>query len=187
MLDKVKGRLMQRYGPKQSGGTYERKVAAPAIETTEVHTYREEVQPVLLREDNEVEVRTTIQPILEDEQSSSEVIEDVEPLRFLDVQHTPDEEDKAIEESNREAMEALGGHEVEEQDVQVIRLGEVAETHMRRHVVEVIQPVIRRRVAKEHLTVRYQPRYERHSRVTMGVIREAEAITMDQWSRHASA
>lgn len=181
MLDKVKSRLMQRYGPKHSSGTFERKVAPPAVETTEVHTFREEVQPVVLREDNEVEVRTTIQPVLEDQQKDAEVIEDVEPLRYVEVQQEPEDEDRAIEEANRDALEALGRHEVEELQPQIVDMGEITETQSRRHVVEIVQPVIRRRVTKDHLTVRYQPRFERFTRVTIRPAHTAHAVSAGQW------
>ena len=185
VVDKVKRRLMQRFG--EGTDTYERKVAPVAYDTVQHNRYKEQHQEVVVREDEQVEVRTILQPIVEDVFAPGDVIEDTDPLALEEVRFDPEGEDLERQHRAHAAVDALGTHHVVEEPLEVVTRDPVVHTQSRRHVVELVQPVVRRRVVRDHLTVRYRPRFERRTSVAIREVVEAPPVSMADWLRSEKA
>ncbi len=182
LAEKVLGSVMRRWVSKDK---HEKRVQPPAVEHTVQHVYREQVQPVHVDELRMLELKHVIQPVdLEPEEQPPDYDEQIVPVTFDEVLHKPSQ---ATQEARKGAEERLGGAGMQ-QTLDDIRetthlrpIKQVTTTH---EVIEVVQPVFRRRTVIPHDVTKVVPSYSRHVHYVLptdGEVTTLPPVTQTQW------
>ena len=172
VIEKTMQALANRFKTKREN-SYERQIKAPAIEETVQHVYKEQIQPVELKEVREVQIKHSVQPIVQRVQKEAEFAEAVLPLEFTEIKHDIVPSDQPV----------LGSYTVLDDKTDTAYLEPIEKTLVSKHVVEVIQPILRRYTEVPHHFNKIVPSFTRHVHVEESHdAEELPPISEDQWS-----
>ncbi len=180
LLTGVKDKLVHKYGTKSN--VLETIQNAPAVESSEVHKYVKNIQEVVVSEQHDVELRHVIQPITEDVLKPTQSHERHRPAVYRESVQQYSQEDLNRSEVNENALTAMGEHTVEEDIVEEVAMEPVVTQRHVKHVIEVVQPVVKRRVVVPHVVNETVPIFEKHVRYNrVNEIHTLPAITYSEW------
>ena len=182
-LSNIRERVIKKYGTPTN--TTENIVNAPAIETTEQHRYTKNLQEVIVREDHDVQIRHIVQPITDEVVRPHQNHHRHRPAQFREVMHAYADEDVRQTEVNEQQMTEIGQHTVLDDVVEEVSAEPVVSDRQISHTVEVVQPVIQRRVLIPHVIHETIPVFEKHVRYSkVGGVHTLPPITFSEWMEH---
>lgn len=183
-LDSFKDRLIQKFGTRKD--SYERTEHPVAVETLEQHHYQKNVQEVIVQEHHEVELRHVLQPIVEEQVASTQFHDRTRAAEFTEVRHEYDDVDLRKREQQESSLSNIGSHIVAEDTSEIVNLEPVVQQRVFKHVIEEIQPVVRRKVYYPHVVTEVVPRFEKHVHFK-GVhdLQELQPMTMSEWRQRS--
>lgn len=159
LVDKVKQRLISKYGSRKD--TFEQHVNAPAVETTEQHQYVKNVQEVIVDEQHEIEVRQVIQPVVDEQVVDADIQERMRVPQYRELSHHFADVDVLKRRTNEDIMTDMGSHTVADDIIEEVSLEPIVQQRVFKHVVETVQPVIRRRIVKPHVVNELIPVFQK--------------------------
>ena len=182
MFDKLKERLLSKYGSKTDVTQHDRKINPTAVETITQHRYDRRTKRVKALEHHTVLIKPVLQPVEEEVWEAPEVVEKVRPTEYIEVQHPVHAEHSRMQQEHTEILAGMGSHTILE-DIEFEQESEDEVLHERtyEHVVEEITPIIRRKVVKRHEIRDTIPVFERHFHVHISPMVEFKPISMTEW------
>jgi hypothetical protein len=181
-LDVFKDRLIQKFGTRKD--SYERSENAVAVETIEQHHYQKNLQEVVVQEHHEVELRHVLQPIVEEEVAPTQYHNKSRAPEFSEIKHEYDEVELERRQTQEGALSNIGSHVVAEDTSETVTLEPVVQQRVFKHVIEQVQPVLKRKVYYPHVVTEVVPRFEKHVHFK-GVldVQELKPLTLAEWKK----
>ena len=174
LVDKVKASVLHKFAGEDSK---ERQVKPAAVEHTVQHVIKEQVQPVHVEELRLVEVKHLVQPIEQHEQEeATEHAPDAEPVTFEEVLHEPTQQTARDRQEAEAALAAIGKHETLPDVRETVQLEPVRTDLVTHHLLEVVQPVIRKHTTVPHNITHISPSFTRHVHVQLHNGGKAEVL-----------
>ena len=163
--------LTKRFKTKDNS-THERHVKSPAIEETVQHVYQEDIQPVQMREVREVHINHLTQPIFQENQKETQYDEVALPLDFKEVLH----------ENTGVAAPVLGSYIQMEDKRESSYLEPIEQTVVTKHIVDIVQPIVRKHTSIPHHLTKIVPSFTRHVYYQEHHdIKELPAMSRSEW------
>ena len=163
-LDDLKRKLKNKFGHKNNE-SLSVKHLPEVVDQTVQHHYEHRQQPVIVRENHNVEVKQVIQPIEVDEEIEDEHQELVRAFAYKEQLHDMAPHHKEIRDQNRQRMN-LTRHQTLPDTHDTVSLEPLVEERSYNHTIEEIQPVLRQRKLSRHVLTEYVPIFEKHMHVS---------------------
>ena len=178
-LEELKRRLKDRFEKREVN--LDPQILPAAVDQSIQHHYEHFEQPVIVREVHNIKIKQIIQPIEEDEEVESELHEIVRAAVYREELHDMNSEQKNIRDLNREKMDLARHHVMADTHIETM-LEPVVEEKIFSHVLEEIQPVIKKKKKYRHVSREFVPMFEKHMHVcNVENLITAPAIHKDDW------
>lgn len=183
-LDLVKERLIRRFGTRKD--SYEQTENPVAVETVEQHHYQKNLQEVVVQEHHEVELRHVLQPIVEDQIASTQYHEKARAPEYTEIKHEYEDVEIERRQTQEDAMANIGSHVIAEDTFEVINNEPVVQHRVFKHIIEQVQPVVKRKVVVPHVVTEVVPRFEKHVHFKrVHDVQELKPITWAEWVKRS--
>ena len=180
-LDDLKSRLRHKFGHNNSESRSSKHLP-DAVDQTIQHHYEHRQQPVIMRENHNVEVKQIIQPIEDEEEFEEKHQEIVRAFAFKEQLHDMAPRQREIRDHNRQRMN-LTRHRTLPDTHETVSLEPVIEERCFSHVIEEIQPVLKQKRIHRHIQTEYVPIFEKHMHVSnVTELTTAPPIQKSDWS-----
>lgn len=184
-LDEMKRRMKHKFGHKNNESLASKHLPE-AVDQTVQHHYERRQQPVIVRENHNVEIKQVIQPIEYEEEVENEHQEFVRAYAYNEQLHDMTPHHREIRDQNRRSMN-LTRHETLPDTHETLPLEPIVEERYFNHVVEEIQPVLKQRKFHRHVLTEYVPIFEKHMHVSnIAELTTASPIKKSEWSPSVS-
>ena len=184
-LNELKRRLKHRFGHRDSE-SISSKHLPEAVDQTIQHHYEHRQQPVIFRENHNVEVKQIIQPIEDEEEIEHEHQEFARAFAYKEQLHDMSLRQVEIRDQNRKRMNLTRHHTLADTH-NTVSLEPMVEEICFNHVIEEIQPLLKQKRYHRHVLTEYIPIFEKHMHVSnVTELTTAAPIYKSEWDPKTS-